>query len=160
MRIDPKCVCVMFVATWCAWIASAQPLPMWTSTLDSDASITGTGGTIVNPPSTYVPGYSGNAFAGNASVYGRWDNATVASIFDSTWVQANGSTIDLYFQGNHWSTHTGDSGLFAIVDRLGGNDGHYIVSVRAGRLRLPYRDSYDNSYLENYTSLTLNDNVT
>jgi len=134
-----------------AQVVSAQPTPVWSSTLDDDLSITGTGGAIVNPPSTYVPGAFGDAFAGNSSVYGAWDNATVAGIFDGVWNNAAGSTIDLYFSGNHWSTHSGDSGLFAIVDRFGSTssppdsyDGFYILSVRDGVLRLPYRNSGNN----------------
>jgi hypothetical protein len=139
-----------------AW---AIPVPVWSSSLDDDAATLNGGGTLVGGPSTYVSGAVGNAFAGNGTVYASWNNAAVASIFDGVWNNAAGSTIDLYFSGDHWTTHTGDSGLFAIVDRLSSYDGHWIVSVRAGRLRLPYRDSYDNSYLENYTNLTFANNT-
>ena len=126
------------------------PVPVWQNTLENDGTSTVDGGAIVSPPSTYVAGADGNAFAGNASVYALRDNTDVASIFDSTWNNSLGATIDLYFRGNHWSSHTGDSGLFAIVDRLGNYDGHWIMSVRNGKLRLPWRDSYLNTYSETY----------
>lgn len=122
----------------------AVPVPVWYNTLDDDSTSTVDGGAIVNPPSTYVPGVDGNAFAGNGSVYAAWDNDDVASIFDGVWSNSLGTTIDLYFSGDHWDTHSGDSGLWAVVDRLGGNDGHLIVSVRDKYLRFPWRDSYSN----------------
>ncbi len=147
----------------------AVPLPVWSSSLDDDTATLNNGGALVAGPSTYVPGAVGNAFAGNGSVYAVWDNTDVANIFDGVWDHTAGHTIDLYFRGDHWSGHTGDSGLFAITDRMGGatygnNDGFYIVSVRNGKLRIPYRDSYTNyATIDTQTYLTtvaLADNVT
>jgi hypothetical protein len=147
-----------------AGAANAQPTPVWSSTLDDAASITGTGGTIVGNP-TYPAGFSGNAFGGTAVAgtggsYGVWDNATVASIFGA-WDNTAGSTIDLYFRGDHWSTHAGDSGLFAIYDRLSGTDGYYITQVQNGALRVPYRNDGPGNQAVTYLAPTrLSDNVT
>jgi hypothetical protein len=116
--------------------------PVWQNTLENDATSTVDGGNVVNPPSSYVPGSHGNGFAGNGSTYIDWDNTDVANIFDGAWNHALGSTIDLYFSGDHWDAHSGDSGLWSVVDRYGGNDGYFIMSVRDGSLRFPYRDSY------------------
>jgi PKD repeat protein len=138
-----------------------QPVPLWQNRLDDPTSATVDGGSIVNPPATFVPGFDGNAFAGNASVYVVWDNTDVANIFDAAWNNSLGATIDLFFRGDHWSSHTGDSGLWSVVDRGGGYDGHWIMSVRDGKLRFPWRDSYTNAYAENYlTGVTLADNTT
>lgn len=138
----------------------AQPVPVWQSTLNDLASITIDGGDIVNAPATFVPGFDGNAFAGNGSVYAAWDNAEVAVIFDGIWNNSLGSTIDLYFSGDHWDTHTGDSGFWAAVDRYDGYDGHIIVSVRDGYLRFPYRDSYTNaSSVHHLTNVPLANNT-
>lgn len=122
----------------------ATPVPIWYNTLEDDSTSLIDGGAVVNPPSSYVAGAYGNALAGNGSAYIAWDNADVAAIFDGVWDNSLGSTIDLYFSGSHWDTHTGDSGLWGTVDRGGGNDGHLIASVRDGKLRFPYRDSYTN----------------
>jgi hypothetical protein len=127
-------------------------VPVWHNTLESDGTSTVDGGVIVNPPSSYVSGAYGNAFAGNNSVYVAWDNTDLANTFDSVWNNSLGSTVDLYFSGSHWDTHTGDSGLWAAVDRGGATgggsgsnfDGHLIASVRDKFLRFPYRDSYSN----------------
>lgn len=148
-------------------VVLAVPVPVWSHSLESAASITtGTNsGTITGTP-LFAPiaGGVGNALGGTGSAYAGWNNATVANIFDSVWNNAAGHTIDLYFRGDHWDTHSGDSGLFAIVDRFSGNDGFYIVSVRSGKLRIPYRDSYTNyatidaqTYL---TTVPLTNNVT
>ncbi|MCD6394419.1 MAG: PEP-CTERM sorting domain-containing protein [Planctomycetes bacterium] len=141
-------------------LASAQA-PVWSNTLESDATSTVDGGEIVNPPSSYVPGSHGMAFAGNGSVQASWDNADVASIFDGIWDNDAGSTVDLYFRGDHWDTHSGDSGLWSVVDRFDGNDGYYIISVRDGSLRFPYKDSYS-GYGEgpHLTGITLANDVT
>ena len=135
--------------------------PVWTNTLENDATSTVDGGAIVNPPSSYVPGSHGNAFAGNGSVYASWDNADVATIFDGVWDNDAGSTVDLSFRGDHWDTHSGDSGLWSVVDRLDGPDGYYIVSVRDGSLRFPYKDSYTNySEAPHLTGVTLANDTT
>ena len=144
-----------------AGFTSAQA-PVWQNTLENDATSTVDGGNIVNPPSSYVPGSHGNAFAGNGSTYIAWDNTDVANIFDGVWNNALGSTVDLYFRGDHWDTHSGDSGLWSVVDRLGGDpDGYYILSVRDGSLRFPYKDSYNN-YSEgpHLTGIALANDVT
>lgn len=151
------CVCALMVAE----MAFAAPMPVWYNTLDSDSTSSVDGGEIVNPPSSYVPGVDGSAFAGNGSVYASWDNTDVAAIFDGVWDNAAGSTIDLYFRGDHWDTHSGDSGLWSVVDRLDGPDGYYILSVRDGSLRFPYKDSYTN-YSEgpHLTGIALANDVT
>ena len=123
---------------------AADPAPIWMNALDSDTDSTVDGGEIINGPSAHATGAIGNAFSGNGSRYINWDNTDVAAIFDNVWNSTQGHTIDLYFSGNHWSTHTGDSGLFSIVDRGGGNDGFYIIEVQGGKLRYSYRDSYTN----------------
>ena len=135
--------------------------PVWTNTLENDATSTVDGGEIVNPPSSYVSGSQGNAFAGNGSVYASWDNTDVANIFDGVWNNALGSTVDLYFSGDHWDTHSGDSGFWSVVDRYDGDDGYFILSVRDGSLRFPYKDSY-NGYSEapHLTGVTLANDTT
>jgi len=132
-----------------AGFANAQT-PVWTNTLENDATSTVDGGVIVNPPSAYVPGSHDNAFAGNGSVYAKWDNTDVANIFDGVWNNALGSTVDLYFSGDHWDTHSGDSGFWTVTDRFDGNDGYFMVTVRDGSLRFPWKDSYSGS---NHTPL-------
>jgi hypothetical protein len=151
------CVCLLMSAG----SAAADPTPMWHNTLENDATSTVDGGAIVSGPSSYVSGAYGNAFAGNGSVYAEWDNTDVANIFDSGWTHASGSTIDLYFSGDHWDSHSGDSGLWSVVDRYDGHDGYFILSVRDGSLRFPYRDSY-NGYSEgpHLTGITLANDTT
>ncbi|MGQ9652207.1 MAG: PKD domain-containing protein [Phycisphaerae bacterium] len=148
---------------------SIGQIPVWYNTLDNDGTSTVDGGVVRNPPSTYVPGAYGNAFAGNGPLAGNtnngpwiaWNNAAIASIFDSVWNNSLGTTIDLYFRGDHWSTHTGDSGLWGVFDRGGGYDGHMIVQVQNGKLRFPWRDSYTNAVTVHLLSgVTLADNVT
>ena len=124
--------------------AVADPTPIWESNLDNDASITVDGGAIVSGPSSYVTGAYGKAFAGNGSVYANWGNSDVAAIFDGVWNNSLGSTVDLYFHGDHWDTHSGDSGFWSVTDRYGGNDGYIMLSVRDGSLRFPMKDSYTN----------------
>lgn len=137
------------------------PVPVWHNTLESDSTSTVDGGVIKNPPSTYIAGADGNAFAGNSSVHVAWNNAALVSIFDSVWNNTLGTTIDLYFSGNHWDTHAGDSGLWSVWDRGGGNDGHMIVSVQNGKLRFPWRDSYSNATTTHLlSSVPLANNVT
>jgi len=134
------CVCLLVSAGTAN--AAAGGL-MWSNTLESDATSTVDGGAIVSGPSSYVSGASGNAFAGNGSVYATWDNAEIAAIFDAGWDHSEGWTIDLYFRGDHWDTHSGDSGLWTVTDRYGGNDGYIMASVRDGKLRFPLKDSYN-----------------
>ena len=150
------CVCLLISAG-----TATAVTPIWSNTLESDATSTVDGGEIINPPSTYVSGAVGNAFAGNGSVYAEWDNDEVAAIFDGTWVHANGWTIDLYFSGDHWDTHSGDSGLWTVTDRYGGNDGYIMTSVRDGSLRFPLKDSYSGvDKTQHLTGVTLeNDTI-
>ena len=151
-------VCVL---TFAGTASSAPPVLLWQNTLENDSTSTVDGGEIINPPSSYVSGAKGNAFAGNGSVYAEWDNTDVETIFDGVWDNDAGSTIDLYFRGDHWDTHSGDSGFWAVFDRLDGNDGHIIVSVRDGKLRFPYRDSYTNyGNAPHLTGITLANNTT
>jgi hypothetical protein len=151
------CICLLMSAG----TAKAVPTPIWSNTLESDATSTVDGGAVVSGPSTYVSGSHGNAFAGDGSCYIAWDNTDVANIFDGGWVHANGSTVDLYFRGDHWDTHSGDSGLWGVVDRYDGQDGYIILSVRDGSLRFPYKDSYNGySKSPHLTGITLNNDQT
>lgn len=133
------CVCLLVSAGTVSAV-----VPIWSNTVENDAITTAGGGEIMNPPSSYVPGSHGNAFAGNGSVYADWDNAEVAALFDGAWNNTLGSTIDLYFSGDHWDTHSGDSGLWSVVDRYGGNDGFMIAQIQNGSIRITMRDSYTN----------------
>ncbi len=153
-------------------VAFGQPVPKFYTTLDDDASITVTNGTIVNPPSSYVAGAIGNAFAGNQppspgnTNHGRWiswGNSAVATIFESpgnAWNNALGSTVDLYFRGDHWSTHTGDSGLWALWARGGTNESHMLIEVQNGKLRMPYRKNSTTVTVHLLSGVTLADNTT
>jgi hypothetical protein len=134
------CVCLLMSA---GTANAADGDLMWSSSTENDTDTTNGGGAIINGPSTYVSGAVGNAFAGNASVYAEWGNTEVAAIFDAGWDNDAGFTIDLYFRGDHWDTHSGDSGLWSVTDRFGGDpDGYIMVSVRDGKLRFPLKDSY------------------
>jgi len=146
------------VSTACSGEGSS---PVWHTSLDSLASITSTGGEIQNGPASFVPGAVNSAFAGNGSVYASWDNTDVANIFDSVWDNDAGSTVDLYFRGDHWDDHFGDSGFWTVVDRYSGNDGYFITSVRDGSLRFPYKDSFTGySEAPHLTDITLANDVT
>jgi hypothetical protein len=134
------CVCLLISAGTAN--AAAGGL-MWSSSTENVTDTTNGGGSIVNGPSSYVSGAVGNAFAGNGSVYAEWDNTAVANIFDAGWDNAEGWTIDLYFRGDHWDTHSGDSGLWTVTDRYDGQDGYIMASVRDGKLRFPLKDSYN-----------------
>jgi hypothetical protein len=155
-------VCALLIS---AGAASAFT-PVWSTSTENDADTLNGGGTVVNGPLAYVAGADGNAFSGNSSRYAKWDNTAVAAIFDGVWSNPLGSTIDLYFSGDHWSTHSGDSVLWSVIDRYGGstygtNDGYFIMSVQNGKLRLPYRDSYT-GYAPTtplLSSVTLSNNV-
>ena len=140
--------------------AVADPTPIWECSLDNDGSITVDGGSIVSGPSSYVSGVYGKAFAGNGSVYANWGNTDVENIFGS-WNDSLGSTVDLYFRGDHWDTHSGDSGFWSVTDRYDGPDGYIMLSVRDGSLRFPMKDSYtgygNNPHL---TGVSLANNVT
>jgi len=155
--------CRLFLVLFMALSAGAcqGQTVVWYGSLDDAGSIASDGGEIVNGPASFVAGVEGNAFAGNGSVYASWDNTDVADIFDGVWDNDAGSTIDLYFRGDHWDSHSGDSGFWSVVDRYGGDDGYYILSVRNGSLRFPYKDSY-NGYTEapHLTGIALVNNVT
>jgi hypothetical protein len=131
-------VCALLISAG----AASAITPVWSTSTENDPDTLNGGGTVVNGPLAYVPGADGNAFSGNGSRYAKWNNTAVAAIFDGVWVNSAGSTIDLYFSGDHWSTHTGDSGLWGVVDRFDGYDGHIMMTVQNGKLRFPYRDSY------------------
>ncbi len=136
------------------------PDPIWHCSLDNLDSITIDGGAIVDGSASFVPGAIDNAFAGNGNVYASWDNTEVENIFGS-WNNSLGSTVDLYFHGDHWDAHSGDSGFWSVVDRLDGNDGYFILSVRDGSLRFPYKDSYTNyNQAPHLTGIPLANNVT
>ena len=108
------CFCLLVSAS----VAGAVD-PIWSTSTEDDTDTTNGGGSIANGPSTYVTGAYGNAFAGNGSVYAIWDNNAVAAIFDSVWVNSLGSTVDMFFCGDHWSSHSGTESFrsfrFSIV---------------------------------------------
>jgi hypothetical protein len=126
----------------------AVPLPVWWNTLDDDATATAGGGAVQNGPLAYTAGADGNALAGsqpkspgntNNGRWIQWGNASITNIFGG-WDNALGSTVDLYFRGDHWSTHTGDSGLWAVWNRSqDANETHMLIEVQNGQLRMPYR---------------------
>lgn len=118
--------------------AQKTPIPVWHTTLDDLSSITVDGGQIINPPARFVPGAIDNAFAGNGDVYATWDDEEVETIFRN-WDDNAGWTIDLYFLGDHWSNHSGDSGLWSVARRY--SDAFIIASVQDGSLRLLLRDA-------------------
>ena len=144
-------VCVLMLAG----TASAAPVLFYHATLDDEASITSTGGYIVDGPASFVSGALGNAFAGNNLVYAQWDDDEVGAIFDE-WDDDAGITVDLYFQGNHWSTHSGDSGLWSISRRA--SDRYIILSVQNSKIRIPFRDA-DGEYKYHITGVTLENNI-
>lgn len=123
-------------------------VPKFHTTLDDTASITVTNGTEQGSAPSYVAGAIGNAFQSTGTSYARWTDARVGTIF-SGWNNSSGVTVDLYFRGDHWSTHTGDSGLWSIVRRS--SDAFIIVSVRAGKLRLLFNNNTGNTTQWKYT---------
>jgi len=136
---------------------------MWYNSCNNDAELLKDGGTMSSGFPWYATGVSGDAYAGDGFVYAQWDNILVSNVFNHlprAWDDTAGSTIDLYFRGDHWSTHVGDSGLFAIVDRYSGYDGFYILSVRDGVLRIPYRNSANNENTTFTGASRLTDNTT
>ncbi len=118
--------------------AREAPEPFWHTTLDDVSSITVDGGRIVAGPANFVPGAVGNALAGNGSTYATWDDSDLGAIF-SGWDDSAGWTVDLYFQGDHWSSHSGDSGFWSVARRY--SDAFIIASVQNGNLRLLFRDA-------------------
>jgi len=121
---------------------------MWYNSCNNDAELLKDGGTLSLGFASYVTGSSGSAFAGGIG-YAYWDNIAVSNIF-LYWDNTAGSTIDLWFNGDHWSTQSGDSGFLGIADRYGNTvvapdawDSFYILSVRDGVLRCPYRNGGD-----------------
>ena len=136
--------------------AQGAPDPIWHTSLDDLASITVDGGAIVSGPASFVPGAIDNAFAGNGSVYATWDDSNIGSIF-SGWDNGAGITVDLYFRGDHWSSHSGDSGFWSIARRS--SDQYIILSVRDGNLRIPFRDA-NGEYKYHLTGIPLANNVT
>ncbi len=118
-------------------VASGQA-PLFHSTLDDTASITSTGGALQSTAPNYVPGVIGNAFQSTGTSWALWNNAAVASLFGA-WNNGQGITVDLYFQGPAWSTHSGDSGLWSIGKRS--PDRYFLLTVRNGRLRLLFGGS-------------------
>src|ERR1051325_5970641 len=84
-------------------------VPIFSTTLDDANSITqnpnaANGGVLAGPAAAYVTGAIGNAFQSTSSTanggsWARWNNAKVSTIF-SSWNNASGITVDLYFQGS------------------------------------------------------------
>lgn len=115
-----------------------QPVPAFHTTLDDLASITDTGGEIRDGTATFVPGAIGNALAGDSGTYARWDDDDVGNVF-AGWDDDAGVTVDMYFRGDHWDTHSGNSGFWSIVRRA--SDRYIILSVLDGNPRLLVRDA-------------------
>jgi len=147
------CLCVLMFA---GMASAAPPVLFYHTTLDDLESITSTGGYIADGTATFVPGAFGNAFAGNNSVYARWDDDEVGAIFDG-WDDDAGVTVDLYFRGDHWDIHSGDSGFWSIARRM--SDRYIILSVQDGKVRIPFRDA-DGEYKYHLTGVPLANNVT
>ena len=70
--------------------------------------------------------------------------------------------MDLYFSGDHWSSHSGDSGLWGVIKRYGGNDAYILAEVQNGDLRLLFADesSSDSQYKYLLTGTTLANDTT
>ncbi len=151
-----KALLTVLVASLTASAAPRGPLPIWHAPLDSPADIDSTGGQIVNPPASFVTGVHGNAFAGNNSAYARWNDDAVAAIF-ADWKNDAGITVDLYFRGNHWTTHSGHSGLWSIVKRS--PDRYFILSIYDGKMRHLFRNA-QGEYKYHITGLNLANNIT
>lgn len=148
-------------------ISQAAIIPTFYNSLDSDAAVTsndygaGTAGAVVNTANhTYTPGVSGNAFQStssstNAGGWARWLDSAVSTIF-SSWNNANGITVDLYFQGTYsTATSTVNEGLWSMVRRNsasgGGGDQYLFASVQStaalpGRLRIAFSNDSTNQY--------------
>ncbi len=137
-------------------VLNAAPEEVFYLSLEDDLSITATGGEIVSPPALFIPGADGNALAGNGSTYARWNDATTGALFEG-WDNEAGVTVDLYFSGDHWSTHSGDSGLWSIVRRSA--DRYIILSVQNGKMRHLFRDAAG-EYKYHITGVPLANNVT
>ena len=141
-------------------VVLAAPVPVWWNKLNDDASATAGGGLVQNGPLLYTAGADGNALRGNAPTSGttndgpwiRWNDPDITTVFGG-WDNALGSTVDLYFRGDHWSTHTGDSGLWGVWNRAGTTgtvETHMLIQVQKGKLRMPYRVNASSSQTHYY----------
>ncbi len=154
MRFFCRLLLCLFCALWVG--ACAGQSVVWHGRLDDAESIASDGGEIVNGPASFVAGVEGNAFAGNGSAYVSWDDGDVGDIF-AGWDNDSGVTVDLYFRGNHWNSHSGHSGLWSIVRR--GSDRYIILSVYNGKMRHMFRDA-GGEFKYRITGVTLINNVT
>jgi hypothetical protein len=132
MKFEIKLGGIVLGALLLAGAAGAQPKLMWYNSCNNDTEFLKDGGSMSGGSASYTPAYNLDGYAGDGTAYALWDNVAVSNIFNpsvgAAWDNAAGSTIDLYMRGDHWSSHSGDSGLFAITKRLGGGfDGFFII---------------------------------
>ncbi len=118
-------------------------VPQFHTTLDDAVSITDTGGALQSTPPSFVPGAIGNAFQSQGTSWALWNNSAVQTLF-GTWNNGQGITVDLYFQGPAWSTHTGNSGLWSLGKR--GPDWYFLLSINNGKMRLLFGGSSGAQY--------------
>jgi hypothetical protein len=118
---------------------SATPVPVFHSTLNDAASVTGTGGVIsgggIFVP-TSVPAGSIAKFQSTGNSTANWDTTETDNIF-AGWDKTQGITVDLYFSGI--GEAVGDVGLWSVGKRQGG-DNFLILVARDDEFRFNIRD--------------------
>jgi len=142
--------------------ANASVLPVFHTTLNDAASVTGTGGVIAGGGvfvPTSVPAGSVAKFQGTGNSTAEWDNAATDAIFGG-WDKTLGITVDLYFSGIGEAGHdgSGDVGLWSVGKRLGG-DNFLILVAREEELRFNIRDEGGTGDIGGGTHTILTDGV-
>lgn len=141
--------------------AFGVPVPVWQTTLNDEASVTSTGGTLVNNPQfvpTAYPAGSVNKFQSTGSSTAQWDADTTAAIF-AGWDKTQGITVDMYFSGIGDGTgNSGDVGLWSVGKRYGG-DNFLILVARGDEFRFNIRDEGGTGNLGATTYTILTDGI-
>jgi len=143
--------------------ALGAPVPVWHTTLNDEASVTSTGGTLVNNPQfvpTAYPAGSVNKFQSTGNSTAQWDESAVGSIF-AGWDKTKGITVDLYFSGIGDGTSAnanGDVGLWSVGKRMGG-DNFLILVARNDEFRFNIRDEGGTGNLGATTYTILTDGI-
>lgn len=124
-------------------VALGVPVPVWHTTLNDEASITSTGGVVLNNPTfapSNVPAGTVAKFQSTGSSFAIWDRVATDAIFGG-WDKTQGITVDLYFSGigEGGVGASGDVGLWSVGKRLGG-DNFLILVARGDELRFNIRD--------------------